>query len=95
VVAEELAAGGTHLVLTARTRQQLTKLRRKLRSAHGVEIEVLAVDLGEPRARQESFAFTEERGHPVGVDLDGDFARRCLKLDRERCAATVSLNLHD
>jgi len=55
-----------------------------MRSAHGVEIEVLAADLGEPRAPQEILAFTEERGRPVAMDLEGDFARRCLKLDRER-----------
>lgn len=62
VVSEELAAGGTHLVVAARRRQRLTKLRRKLRSAHGVEIEVLAADLGESRAPQEIFALIEERG---------------------------------
>jgi hypothetical protein len=55
-------------VRTAR-RQRLTKLRRKMRLAHGVEIEVLAAELGEPRAPQEVLAFTEERGRPVAMDL--------------------------
>ena len=36
-----------------------------MRSAHGVEIEVLAADLGGPRAPQEILAFTEERGDPA------------------------------
>lgn len=66
-LARELAACGAHLVLTARRRQRLTKLRRELRSAHGVEIEVLAADLAKPGAPQEIFAFTEDRG--ITVDL--------------------------
>jgi hypothetical protein len=41
------------------------------------------------------FAFTEERGPPVAMDLDGDFARRCLKLDRKRCGAPLRSNLLD
>jgi len=35
-----------------------------MRSANGVEIEVLAAGLGEPHAPEEIFAFTEERGAP-------------------------------
>src|SRR5947208_17097191 len=66
-LAKELAAGGAHLVLTARRRQRLTKLRRELRSAHRVEVEVVAADLGEPRGPQKIFAFTKERG--ITVDL--------------------------
>ncbi|SPE31490.1 Oxidoreductase, short chain dehydrogenase/reductase family [Candidatus Sulfopaludibacter sp. SbA6] len=66
-LAEELAAGGAHLVLTARRRQRLTKLRKRLRSAYDVEVEVLAADLAEPSAPQEIFAFTEARG--ITVDL--------------------------
>jgi uncharacterized protein len=66
-LAKELAAGGAHLVLTARRRQRLTKLRRALRSAHRVEVEVVAADLGEPRGPQEIFAFTKERG--ITIDL--------------------------
>ena len=58
-LAEELAAGGTHLLLTARRKQRLTKLRRELRSTYGVQIEVLAADLAEPGGPQEVFAFTE------------------------------------
>ena len=66
-LAEKLAAGGAHLVLTARRKQRLAKLRRELRSAHGVKIEVLAADLGDPDAPQQIFAFTEERD--ITIDL--------------------------
>ena len=87
-IAEELAAGGAHLVLTARRRQRLAQLRRKLRSAHGVEIKVLAADLAEPHAPQEIFAFTGERGITIdllvnnaGVGSYGEFGSR-RRLDR-------------
>jgi NADP-dependent 3-hydroxy acid dehydrogenase YdfG len=77
VVAEELAAGGTHLVVTARRRQRLTKLRRRMRSAHGVEIEVLAADLGEPRAPQpavvSNLTVNDYRITPAGAIIEGDY----------------------
>ena len=66
-LAEQLAAGGANLVLTARRRQRLTQLRGKLRSSHKVRVEVLAADLAQPGAPEEIFAFTEERG--IAVDL--------------------------
>jgi len=40
-LAEELVAGGAHLVLTARRARRLAGIRRKLRAAHGVRIELL------------------------------------------------------
>lgn len=101
-LAEELAAGGTHLVLTARRKQRLTKLRRELRSAHGVKIDIVAADLGEPTAPQEIFDFTEARGITIdllvnnaGVGSYGDF--RTSDLERElgivqvNCSAVVHL----
>jgi len=101
-IAEELAAGGAHLVLTARRTQRLTQLRRKLRSAHGVEIEVLAADLGEPRAPQEIFAFTEERGITIdllvnnaGVGSYGEFRKSDVECElgivQVNCSAAVHL----
>jgi short-subunit dehydrogenase len=64
-LAKELAAGGTHLLLTARRRPRLTKLRGELSSRYGVQIEVLAADLAAPAAPQQIFGFTEERGLTV------------------------------
>ena len=101
-IAEELAAGGAHLVLTARRRQRLAQLRRKLRSAHGVKIEVLAADLAEPRAPQEIFAFTGERGITIdllvnnaGVGSYGEFRSsypECeLGIVQVNCSAVVHL----
>ena len=101
-LAEELAAGGTHLLLTARRKQRLVKLRRELRSTYGVQIEVLAADLADPAAPQQIFAFTEERGITVnllvnnaGVGSYGEF--RSSKVESElaivqvNCSAMVHL----
>jgi short-subunit dehydrogenase len=101
-LAEELAAGGAHLVLTARRRQRLTKLRRELRSTHDVEIEVLAADLGEPKAPEEVLAFTKERGITVdllvnnaGVGSYGEFRNSIVECElgivQLNCCAVVHL----
>src|ERR1035438_1520069 len=66
-LAEELAAGGAHLVLTARRARRLATLRTRLRAAHGVRVEVLAADLAQPNTSAEIFAFTQERS--IAVDL--------------------------
>ncbi len=46
-LAEELAAVGAHLVLTARRARRLANLRTKLRALPGVRIKVLAADLAQ------------------------------------------------
>ena len=45
--AKQLAAAGSNLVLVARDLTRLEKLAAELRSAHGVEVEVLQVDLSD------------------------------------------------
>jgi short-subunit dehydrogenase len=101
-LAEELAAGGTHLVLTARRKPRLAKLRRKLRSEHGVNIEMVAADLSEPNGPETIFAFTEDRGITIdllvnnaGVGSYGAFhngdAGRELRIVQVNCSAVVHL----
>ena len=101
-LAEELAAGGTHLVLTARRRQRLMQMRKTLRAAHGIRIEVLAADLTQAAAPDEIFAFTEERGITIdllinnaGVGSYGEFCSsdrgRELGIVQLNCAAVVHL----
>jgi len=94
-LAQELAAGGAHLVLTARRRQRLAQLRKTLRAAHGVRVEVLAVDLAQRDAPEEVFRFTQKRRITVellvnnaGVGSFGEFRTR----DRERELGIVQLN---
>jgi short-subunit dehydrogenase len=60
-LAEQLADGGTNLVLTARRIDRLQKLAVELTARHGVLVEVFAADLTRPEAPAEIHAFTEGR----------------------------------
>ena len=55
-LAEELAAGGTHLVLTARRKDRLEEFAKALTAKHSVKTEVFVADLAEPSAPEEDFA---------------------------------------
>jgi uncharacterized protein len=48
--ARELARRGSHLVLVARRQERLDALAAELRSAHGVEVTVIPLDLSKPGA---------------------------------------------
>ena len=50
-LAIELAARGHHLIITARREEVLTALATRLREQYGVTVEVRAVDLADPSAR--------------------------------------------
>jgi short-subunit dehydrogenase len=101
-LAEELAAGGANLVLTARRRQRLAKLKRGLHAEYGIRVETVAADLRDPGGPQAIFDFTEGRGIAVdllvnnaGVGSYGEF--RDSELEGElgivqvNCAAVVHL----
>jgi uncharacterized protein len=101
-LAEELASGGAHLVLTARRRQRLTQLRKSLRTAHSVQVEAVAADLDQPDAPEKIFAFTNKRGIQVdllvnnaGVGSYGEFRAsdrpRELGIVQVNCSAVVHL----
>lgn len=66
-LAEQLAAGGTHLVLTARRRDRLEQLAKELSGLHGVRVEVAVADLTQPNAPEDLFAFT--RNKKLEIDL--------------------------
>lgn len=66
-LAEELAAGGTNLILTARRIDRLEEIATSLRSRHKIKVEVFEADLSKPLAPEEIFRFTEEKG--IAVDL--------------------------
>jgi short-subunit dehydrogenase len=101
-LAEELAAGGAHLVLTARRRQRLAQLRKRLRTAHAVPVEVVAADLNQPDGPEKIFAFTNQRGiivdllvNNAGVGSYGEFREshrpRELGIVQVNCSAVVHL----
>ncbi len=50
-LAEELAARGHSLIIVARRDELLQALAQRLRTRHGVQVEVRAVDLSDPTAR--------------------------------------------
>jgi uncharacterized protein len=66
-LAEQLAAGGANLVLTARRTDRLQKLAAELTAKHGAQVEVFAADLARPEAAAEIHAFTEGRRIDVEV----------------------------
>ena len=101
-LAEELAAGGTHLVLIARRRERLEQLAAKLRSANSINVEVLTADLEQASAPEEIFTFTENKGLVVdllvnnaGYGAYGEFHKsdrgRQLGMVQVNCAAVVHL----
>jgi short-subunit dehydrogenase len=66
-LAQQLAAGGTNLILTARRRERLETLAERLSKQHGVRIEVFPADLTLLVAPEQLFAFTENQR--IAVDL--------------------------
>ncbi len=90
------AADGRNLVLVARTASLLEELAADLRSAHGVEVRCLPVDLTEPGAADRIHSATEEAGIEVdflvnnaGVGFSGAFHQTAVKRHR----LMLSLNL--
>jgi len=101
-LARQLAAGGTHLVLTARRKDRLDELAARLHAEHGVSVEVCLADLAEPEAPDAIFAFTQGKGIAVDVLVNnagfgayGAFdqipVRRQLEMVQVNIAAMVQL----
>ena len=101
-LAEELAAGNANLVLTARRKDRLEELSRKLSATYKVQTEVLAADLADPKAPEEIFAFTREKGIEIdllinnaGFGLYGELPsadqQRLLDMVQVNCRAVVHL----
>lgn len=66
-LAEQLASGGTNLVLTARRVERLQQLAAELTAKHGIDAEVFAADLSRPEAPGAIHAFTE--GKRIEIEL--------------------------
>jgi short-subunit dehydrogenase len=99
--AEQLAAGGTHLVLTARRKARLDDLAAKLSSQQKVKVETFAADLGQPGTPDAIFAFTQVKGIAVellvnnaGFGAHGEFRQIGLARQLEMVQVNVSAVLH-
>src|SRR5208282_2930968 len=101
-LARQLAAGGTHLVLTARRRERLEALSSGLRATHGVQTEILVADLVRPAAPEQIYFFTKQKGIAIDLLINnagfgqyGELAQietqRLLDMVQVNCSAVVHL----
>lgn len=101
-LARELAARGTHLVLTARRKERLEKLANELNAKHQVKTELFVADLAEPGAPERIFAFTKQKRIQVDLLINnagfgryGEFptveTQRLLDMVQVNCTAVVHL----
>lgn len=101
-LAEQLAAGGANLVLTARRRERLEELASQLRAAHSIKTEIFATDLAQPSAPAEIRAFTEAKNLEIELlinnagfgaygPLHKSDVERQLEMIQVNCSAVVHL----
>jgi short-subunit dehydrogenase len=101
-LAEELARGGTNLVLTARRRERLEALAQELGGAHGIETRIVTADLAKPDAPGEIFRFTQDAGlridllvNNAGFGQYGELQQvepeRLLEMVQVNCSAVLHL----
>ena len=101
-ISEELAAGGSNLVLTARRADRLQELAQTLRAKHKIRVEICVADLVQPAAPAEIFAFTAAAGIAVDLLINnagfgqyGEFsdvpATRLVEMVQVNCSAVVHL----
>lgn len=101
-LAEQLAAGGANLVLTARRRERLEELATKLRATNSIKTEIFATDLAQPNAPAEIRAFTQAKNLEIELLINNagfgaygalhksDLARQ-LEMIQVNCSAVVHL----
>jgi uncharacterized protein len=101
-LAEQLAAAGTHLVLTARRTDRLQELAAGLSAKHGVKTEIFGADLSRAEAPREIFAFTSGKNIEIELLVNnagfGSFGHlhqtpeeRLLEMIQLNCSAVVHL----
>jgi len=96
-LARELAAGGTHLVLTARRKDRLDELAKELSTKHQVMTQVFTADLADSDAPERIFAFTKEKGIQIDLLINnagfgqyGEFP----SIEKQRLLDMVQVNCH-
>jgi uncharacterized protein len=100
--AEELAAGGTNLVLTARRADRLEQIAKSLVTQHKIKTELCVADLIEPAAPQKIYTFTKSKNIEIELLINnagfggyGEFAtegeQRLLDMVQVNCSAVIHL----
>lgn len=96
-IAEQLAASGAHLILTARRNDRLKSLAEELNSRHSIQVRVIEADLNDSRAPAEIFAFTQAQGIEVDILVNnaglGDYGEFCTS-DLSRQLSMVQVHCH-
>ena len=96
-LAEELASDATNLVLTARRKNRLEELARKLTAAHKVHTEVFPADLADSNAPENIFAFTKEKGIEIELLINnagfGQYSE-FHSIEKQRLLDMVQVNCH-
>jgi short-subunit dehydrogenase len=101
-LAEELAAGGSNLVLTARRKDRLDELAQRLEAKHKIKTAVFAADLTELDAPQKIYDFTSSQGIEIDLlinnagfgaygGLPSIEVKRLLDMVQVNCSAVVHL----
>lgn len=101
-LAELLAVGGAHLVLTARRTDRLEQLASDLSTKYSIQTEVFPADLTRPATPAEIFAFTSQKGIQIELLVNnagfGAFGyihdiseSRLLEMVQVNCSAVVHL----
>jgi short-subunit dehydrogenase len=104
-LAEQLAANGTNLVLTARRRERLEKFVATIAAKASIRTEIFISDLSKPHAPAELFGFTGSKNIEIdflinnaGFGEYGSFystnLNRQMDMVRVNCAAVVELTHH-
>ncbi len=101
-LAEQLAAGGANLVLTARRTAILQKLAAELSQKHRIQTEIFPADLTRPEAPTQIFEFTSRKKLEIELLVNnagfGAFgyiheipAERMLEMVQVNCSAVVHM----
>lgn len=100
-IAEQLAAGGANLVLTARRKDRLEQLAGELRGRNGVAVATFPADLTQAGAPDSIFAFTEGRGIAVellannaGFGTYGKFQETPLRRQLDMVQVNIAAVIH-
>lgn len=95
-MARQLAERGMNLVVTARRAERLEALAREVRDKHGVDVEVVALDLGSPTAAAELFEKTEGAGKHIDVLINNagfGTQEHFVDIPWERTREQIQLNI--